>query len=143
MTKKSTQIIPSTKTKWTPIFIGLLSIQALLELIVGITLLFNFPFALESGFGITYNSELDVLGIALGLYLLLLTTLLLFSIIWTTKSITSGPILGIISGAFLFVFGTVTFVKFGGLEGLLVDGLRGLLTILIGYMALREIKSRD
>jgi hypothetical protein len=143
MTKPSTQTVLSTKTIWTRIFIGLLSIQALLELIVGFTLLFNFPFALESGFGISYNNELDVLGIALGLYLLLLTSLLIFGAIWTKKSITSGPILGIITGVFLFVFGTITFLKFGSVQGLLVDGLRGLLTILIGYMALIEIKSRN
>jgi hypothetical protein len=133
----------STKTIWTRIFIGLLSIQALLELIVGFTLLFNFPFALESGFGISYNNELDILGIALGLYLLLLTSLLIFAAIWTNKSITSGPILGIILGTFLFVFGTVTFLKFGSVQGLLVDSLRGLLTIIIGFMALREINSQD
>ena len=129
----------SPKT-WTRIFIGILGLQALLELGLGGTLLFNFPAALESGFGITYSSELDILGIALGLYLLLLTTLMVLSIVWTTKSILSGTTLGIVIGVFLLTFGVTTFFKFGDVQPLLIDGLRGLITIVISYMAKKEIK---
>ena len=64
------------KKTWRRIFVIFVGIQALLELVIGNTLLFNLPAALESGFGISYNSELDILGVALGLYLVLLTVLM-------------------------------------------------------------------
>lgn len=79
MSSKSNLSTDSSKKLWRRLFIGIISLQAILELGVGATLLFNLPMALESGFGITYNKELDILGIALGLYLLLLTTLMVLS----------------------------------------------------------------
>ena len=125
---------------WIQLFIGLLGLQAIAELAIGGMLLFNFPTALESGFGIPYNSELDMLGMALGLYLLLLTTLLILSIIWTYRSNYSGITIGIIVGAFLFIFGVLSYFQFGDIQAILVDSLRGLLTIIFAYMAGKELK---
>jgi hypothetical protein len=117
-----------------------LSIQVILELGIGITLLVSFPMALESGFGITYSSELDILGVALGLYLLLLTTLIILSIIWTIKHNYAGITIGIIVGVFLVTFGITTFLKFGDIQVILADGIRGLLTIILAYMAGKGMK---
>lgn len=125
------------------ILIVFLAIQALMELGIGATLLVDFPTALESGFGITYSSELDILGVALGLYLLLLTCLLVLSIMWISKGNYSGITLGIIIGIFLFVFGVVSFLKFDQTQALLVDSLRGLLTITLSYIAYKELKNKE
>lgn len=138
-TESNSNTITSKKI-WKRLFIGILIIQAILELGIGGALLFNFPVTLETGFDITYSSDLDILGIALGLYLLLLTTLMILSSIWTNSANYSGITLGIIVGVFLFSFGIVTFFKFGDLQGLAVDSSRGLLTIVIGYMAGKELK---
>ena len=127
----------------TNIFIGLLSIQAIAELGIGISLLFNLPATLKGGFGITYTSELDILGIALGLYLLLLTTLMITSVVWTIKKNISGASLGIILGAFLVIFGITTFLMLGNSDGLVGDSLRGLLTIIFGYIAYKELKKQN
>lgn len=129
------------KRIWKRLFIGILSLQAILELGLGLALLFNFSTTLETGFGITYSSELDILGIALGLYLLLLTTLMILSSIWTNKSNRSGITLGIITGVFLFTFGVTAFLKFGDVQALYIDSLRGLITIALGYMASKEMRS--
>jgi hypothetical protein len=82
----------------------LLGLQAVVELGLGTMFLFNFKSTLERSFGITYSNELDVLGFALGLYLLLLTTLIVLSMAWELKGNTGGAILGIVIGVFLFVF---------------------------------------
>jgi hypothetical protein len=124
----------------TNIFIGLLSIQAIVELGIGVSLLVDFPATLKSGFGITYSSELDILGIALGLYLLLLTALMVLSALWTIKRNTSGVTLGIVTGVFLLVFGLAVFLQLGDLQALYVDGLRGLLTTVFGFVAYKELK---
>jgi hypothetical protein len=130
----------SSRKIWKLLFIGILGLQAVLELGVGGALLFDFPATLESGFGISYSSELDILGVALGLYLLLLTTLIVLSIIWTNKSNSSGITLGIIVGVFLVTFGVIAFFKTGDTQAIVVDSLRGGLTIVFGFMAGKELK---
>lgn len=128
---------------WTRIFIGFLGLQAAVELALGLALLFNFPATAESGFGITYTSDLDILGIALGFYLLLLTALLVLSIFWTVKENYSGITIAIIAGVFLFVFGTTVFLQLGDSQALYVDSLRGLITIALAYMANKELKNKN
>ena len=142
MNNPSTLSKNTVKKTWRHLFIGILAIQAILEFGVGGSILFAFPTALETGFGITYNSELDALGIALGLYLLLLTALIILSILWTTRANYSGITLGIIVGVFLVAFGLVTFFKLGDFNAILVDGIRGLVTIILGYLAGKELKQQ-
>ncbi len=142
MSETSNLGIEPRKKTWTRIFIWSLCLQALLELLVGLTLLFDLPTALESGFGISYSVELDVLGNALGLYLLLLTTLMIVSAMWTKKANLSGVTLGIICGVFLLTFGVYATITSGDAQALLIDGLRGFLTIAFGYMAGKEIKQQ-
>lgn len=127
---------------WRRIFIGLLGLQAVVELVLGLALLFSFPATVESGFGITYTSDLDILGIALGLYLLLLTALLVLSIFWTVKGNYSGITIGVITGVFLILFGLVTFLQLGDTQALYVDSLRGLITVALAYMANKELKNK-
>lgn len=103
-------------------------------------LLFNFPTTLKSGFGITYSSELDILGVALGLYVLLLTALMVLSILWAIKGKTEGTIAGIIVGVFLITFGVVAFLKLGQTNALRTDSLRGLITAIFGVIAYKELK---
>jgi hypothetical protein len=124
------------------LFIGLLGIQGLGEFGIGLMLLFNFPETLKSGFGITYSNQLDILGVALGLYLLLLTTLMVLSIVWTIKGKLPGITIGMIVGVFLFSFGIVAFIKTGDIQALYVDSIRGVLTIIFGYMAYQELKNK-
>lgn len=125
------------------IFMGLLGVQGVLELIVGATMLISFSTALESGFGISYSSELDVLGIALGLYLLLLTGLMVLGLFWTLKGKLEGTTIGIITGVFLLLFGIGTFLKLGETQGLFIDSVRGLITIIFGLMARKELKAKS
>lgn len=142
MNNESTFSTATPKKTWKRLFIGIVSLQAILELALGTSILIDFPTALEGGFGITYSSELDILGIALGLYLLLLTTLMILSSLWTNRSNYAGITLGIIIGVFLFTFGVATFLKFGDSQGLLIDSSRGILTIIFAYLAGKEIKQQ-
>jgi len=59
-------------------------------------LLLSFETALESVFGITYSSDLDILGAAVGPYLLLLNTLMVLSIFWTLKRNNARTTLGVL-----------------------------------------------
>lgn len=135
--------IGTTKKIWQHLFIGILGLQAIIELGVGSFILFDFPNALATGFGITYTSELDILGIALGLYLLLLTALIVLTIVWTKKANYSGITLGIIVGVFLVAFGLLTFIKLGDIQAIWVDSIRGFVTIIFAYMAGKELKQRN
>ncbi|MEZ7900718.1 MAG: hypothetical protein QMC34_02295 [Flavobacteriales bacterium] len=122
------------------ILIVLLVIQAIFELLIGMNVLFSFQNALENIFEITYSSELDILGIIIGGYLLLLTTLLFLSIIWILKGKQAGTTIAIIVGAIFVLFGILSYCKLGQIDGLIGDSIRGLLTIFLAYVTGKELK---
>lgn len=122
------------------ILIVLLAIQAIFELSIGTTVLFNFQNALENIFEITYSSEIDILGIIIGGYLLLLTTLLFLSIVWILKGKQAGTTIAIIVGAIFVLFGVLSYFKLERVDGLIGDSIRGLLTIFLAYMTGKELK---
>lgn len=124
---------------WKQIFMVFILLQAVFELAIGFTLLFNLPMAMEN-FNTPYSPDMEVLGLTLGLYLFLLTTLMILSFIWIRKSNRAGVTLGIIIGLFLISFGVGMLVKFGQTQALLVDGFRGGLTVLFAYLAGKGLK---
>lgn len=124
---------------WKQIFMVFILLQAVFELAIGFTLLFNLPMAMEN-FNTPYSPDMEVLGLTLGLYLFLLTILMVLSFIWIRKSNQAGATLGIIIGFFLISFGVGMLIKFGESQALLVDGLRGGLTVLFAYMAGKGLK---
>lgn len=122
------------------IFIALLAIQALAELGIGSSLLIDLPGTIKSGFGLTYSSDFDLLGMALGMYLMFLTALMILSLYWTVKRNLYGVTLGVVIGVFLFLFGIVSFLKTGATSGLYGDSIRGIITIIAAYFAYKELK---
>lgn len=126
---------------WKQIFMIFILVQAVGELAIGFTLLFNLPMAMEN-FNTPYSPDMEVLGLTLGLYLFLLSTLMVLSFIWIRKSNQSGATLGIIIGLFLISFGVGMLVKFGETQALWIDGLRGGLTVFFAYMAGKGLKQR-
>jgi hypothetical protein len=124
---------------WKQIFMVFILLQAVFELAIGFTLLFNLPMAMEN-FNTPYSPDMEVLGLTLGLYLFLLTTLMVLSFIWVKKSNPAGITLGIIIGLFLISFGVGMLAKFGETQALWVDGFRGGLTVLLAYMARKGLK---
>ncbi len=131
----------SSSKVWKQIFMVFILFQAVFELVIGFTLLFDLPMAMEN-FNTPYSSDMEVLGLILGLYLFLLTTLMVLSFVWIRKSNRAGATLGIIIGLFLISFGLGMLVKFGETQALLVDGVRGGLTVLLAYMAGKKLKTQ-
>lgn len=111
-----------------------------MELLIGVTLLFNFPYALKNLFGINYTIELDIIGITLGLYLLVLTTLLIISAVWIRKGNKAGTTIAIVVGGVLLIFGILSYFQLGRTDGLMGDSTRGLLTIILAYITSKELK---
>jgi glucan phosphoethanolaminetransferase (alkaline phosphatase superfamily) len=124
---------------WKQIFMVFILLQAVFELAIGFTLLFNLPMAMEN-FNTPYSTDMEVLGLTLGLYLFLLTTLMVLSFVWIRKSNRAGVTLGIIIGFFLISFGVGMLIKFGQTQALWVDGFRGGLTVLLAYMSGKRLK---
>ncbi len=120
------------------IFLALLGLQGAVEFMISMMLLFNFRSTLEQFFGITYSSPLEVFGLILGLYLLLLTSLIVLSIRWTQQGNPAGTALGMLIGAFLMAVAIGSFVKFGDVNAIYVDGIRGLLTLVLAIMTRKK-----
>lgn len=99
----------------------------------------NLPATSVEGFGITFIPEIEILGVALGIYLLLLTVLMVLSIMWVLKRNNASVTLGVIIGDFLTIFRVLTFLKFGDLQAILGDSIRGVITILLAVMVAKEL----
>jgi hypothetical protein len=125
------------------ILIGLLILNLVIELVASLSILVNFPFAAENGFGVTYTDDLAVLGIGLGSNLALTTVVFLFSVIWTMRSKIEGVILGIAGAGMLTLFGLLTFIQLGETDGIVIDGLRGGLTIIVGFIVYKKLKKQQ
>jgi|AntRauTorckE5430_2_1112549.scaffolds.fasta_scaffold20238_2 hypothetical protein len=126
----------------TRIFVIFVGIQAALELVIGAGMLIDFKLAVESGFGITHTSDMDLFGVVIGLQLVMLAILMIFSIIWTNKGQKAGPIVAIIAGMYFLIFGVMSFVKFGNIDAIYVDSIRGLITAILGFVVYNQFKSR-
>lgn len=123
----------------TRIFIILVALQVLLEFVIGVSILINFPYVVETGFQLTHSSDMDVFGVVIGLQLILLSILMIFSILWTNKANVAGPIVGIAAGIYFFMFGLMAFIKFGDIQAIYVDSIRGLITAILGYLVYRNL----
>lgn len=134
MNSNASNTAGSTSKIWKQIFMVFILLQAAFELVIGCTLLFDLPMAMKN-FNTPYSPDMEVLGLALGLYLFLLTTLMVLSFAWIRKSNAAGVVLGIVIGIFLISFGIGMVVKFGNAQAIYVDGVRGGLTALLAYMA--------
>jgi hypothetical protein len=118
----------------TRIFVIFVGIQAALEFVIGVGMLVNFKLAVESGFGITHTSDMDLFGVVIGLQLVMLAIMMDFSIIWTNKGQKAGPIVAIIAGMYFLIFGVMSFIKFGNVDAIYIDSIRGLITAIIGFI---------
>jgi hypothetical protein len=125
------------------VFLILLTINFLIELVIAGAMLIDFPQVADIGFGITYTSDIAILGIALGSNLMFASGILLLSIIWTLRAKVEGIIIGAMAGGLFALFGLVAFIQLGDFQSILVDGLRGILTILFAYLTFREIQNNS
>jgi len=124
-------------------FLVLLVLNFLIELVAAISMLVFFPQALESGFGISYTPDIAVLGIALGSNLILASSILLLSVIWVWRSKMEGVLTGLLGGGFLILFGFTAFFQLGEMQALLLDGIRGVLTLLFAYLTYLELNKQS
>ncbi|MFK8054763.1 MAG: hypothetical protein AB8F78_01480 [Saprospiraceae bacterium] len=125
----------------TSFFIALMVIHAVVEIGVGLAGLINFQVALEQGFKIQYTPDLEILGLVIGLQLLLLGALSILSILWTRQKKSAGPVVGLFVASYILIFGLMAFFRFGEVQALYIDSLRGSLTVIFGFLAYKELKN--
>lgn len=126
---------------WKPIFMVFILIQGVFQLVFGLLFIFDLPSAIAV-FNTPYSPDIEVLGLAFGIYLLLSSSLHVLSFIWIRKSNQAGVVLAIIIGIGFISIGVGMEIKFGETQTLLFDGLRGVLTVFLAYMAGRGIKQQ-
>ncbi|MFT5849737.1 MAG: hypothetical protein ACI9H6_000552 [Patiriisocius sp.] len=121
------------------IFLSTLGLEAVAGFGIGLLALLNFPLALKTGFGIPHTENLDVLGIIIGLALIFIGSMCLLSIKWTLQGDGKGVILGIGTGIYIFSFGFLAFALLGDVQALLIDSIRGALTIIFGISLYKQL----
>ena len=120
------------------VFLLLLFLHALSCFVLGAMALVNWPFALQMGFRVPYSTALDTIGVVIGLELLFLGGISALSFVWTRSGVKGGTVTGIAVGLYMLTFGIVAYLKTGQVDGLLVDSLRGLLTVVFGVITHRQ-----
>ena len=125
------------------LFMGILFLHVLGCYVMGFSTLINPKFSIETGFKIPYNFDIQILALIIGMELLFLGSIALLGLIWTKRKSVYGIYTGTAVGLYMFAFGIVAFLKFGTTDGLLVDSIRGFLTLVFAYMAYNELKNSD
>jgi hypothetical protein len=141
MNNKSETGVKTSRKIGRYLFIGILALHTLGCYAMGITTLLNPQVAFESGFQIDYNPELTIIGTIIGMELLFLGSIALLGIIWTRKNKKEGIVAGVAVGVYMFLFGFAALIFVGETQALIVDSIRGFLTLVFGYMAYQEIKN--
>ena len=129
------------KTKITKyIFLITLGLEVLAGYAIGLFALIDFPTALETGFSISHNPSLDILGIIIGLALIFVATMSVAGIYFTMKNNIAGVVVGIAAGLYVFLFGALAFLLLGDTQALIVDSIRGALTVVSGVVIYRNLR---
>lgn len=132
----------STRGKfWTVAFMVLLALHALGCFALGAAALIDWAQMVNVGFGVTYRADLDIIGVIIGLELFFLGGISALSLFWVRGRLMHGTVTGIAVGLYMLVFGIVAYLMTRQTGGLMVDSTRGLLTVIVGFMARRELAS--
>jgi hypothetical protein len=123
------------------LFMAILGLHVLSCYGLGIVALVNPQVAFETGFQIDYQAEFQVVGLIIGMELLFLGSIAVLGMVWTRKKQLHGIYVGTAVGVYMFLFGIVAFVLLGETDALVVDSIRGFLTLVFGYMAYKELKN--
>lgn len=123
------------------LFMILLGINLLGELVIGAGVLIDFPLMADMGFNVAYSSDMEVFGIAIGSNLLFATAIIATSMVWTYRSKIEGIITGGIAGGLFVLFALIAFFQMGNTQALLLDGVRGILTVVFAVLAHRELRA--
>ena len=124
------------------LFMAILTLHALLCYFMGFSTLFNPSFSVKSGFNIDYTSDMKVLALVIGMELLFLGSIAILGIIWTKRKSFYGIYAGAAVGLYMLAFGIIAFLKFGTTEALMIDSIRGLLTLIFAFIAFKELKKQ-
>jgi hypothetical protein len=122
------------------IFIVLAGLNGLIALALGMMLMLNTQPTFEA-FGIPYTPELDSFGIAVGALYSLYGLLHGISIAWAIQGKVEGIVIVVAYAVFLVVLGIIDFIQQGTTNILLIDGIRGVLTSVVGFFAYRTMKA--
>jgi hypothetical protein len=82
------------------------------------------------------------LGTAIGMQAIFFIAIMVLSIFWTIKRKIEWPLLGLIIGVFMFLFGIVVFLQFGQTDALLIDSTRGIITFVLGMIVYKKFRKQ-
>lgn len=121
------------------IFIGLLALNGLMQLAIGLMMLVNFPMVAETLMNINYTDEMGILGMTIGVNVLFGAAIVAVSVYWTLRKNPAGVITGALFGVLAIAAGLLTFSLFGRIDGLMMDVVRGVLIVITAAFAWHEL----
>ncbi len=128
---------------WKYTFIATLGIHALYQFGFAINALLQ-PQSLEAlfAFNALATPESYLLLLIVSFCQFLLAALAILALFWTNKNQTSGVILGMAVGCYFLLLGIVGIITVDYSITLLIDVIRGLLTLILGFMLVNKFKNQ-
>jgi hypothetical protein len=121
------------------VFIGFAGFNGLIAGLLGVMTLVNMP-AIFASLGVTYSSQLDMIGLIAGGLFSLIAILSGISILWLVQGKLEGILVPVGYATFLFILGFMVLLWTGQTNILYVDSIRGFLTMVAGYFAYQEMR---
>jgi hypothetical protein len=120
------------------LFVALAAFNGLIALGLGVWTLADTPRVFET-FGITYTPEMSALGQSNGGLFVLMALLSFVSIVWLLRGKIEGILVPAAYALFLVVLGIISFASTSSLNVVLIDSIRGFLTVVAAVFAYREM----
>ena len=123
-------------------FVGFLALNGLMQLILGIAILVNFPTVAEYLMQISYTDDMRLLGMTIGVNVLFGAAVIAASIYWTINKNPAGVIAGAFFGVLAITAGLIVLVVFERTDGLM-DVLRGVLIVAAASFAWHDLTESE
>jgi hypothetical protein len=121
------------------ILLGGLGLALLIELVLTI-LCFFFPIKALALFGMTYNSETAFMGYIIAWFCLLVSILIIYAIDLLRKNNDAYKTIVNLLGFWWIFLGIGIFFKFGKMDNLFLDSLKGIFLVGMNYLHGKETK---
>jgi hypothetical protein len=114
-------------------FLILITLYGLIELVFGLFMMTDIE-AVAAMFNAEYSTDSGVFSVPLTVAVFAFTSFSALAFLWVYKRKPEGALIGMVIGGWLICSAILSYVKLGMLDSLIVDGVRGVVILIIGYL---------
>ncbi len=118
-------------------FLILIALYGFIELAFGVLMVVDIE-AVATMFNAEYSPASGVFSVPLTVAVFAFTAFSVLAFVWVYKRKPEGAVIGMIIGGWLVGAAILSYIKLGMLDSLVVDGVRGVAILVVGYLLLKK-----